>query len=170
MDAYSRRIIGYCGADNLRAENALRALRMAFSCRGVSDYRGGLIHHTDRGTQYTANEYTGALDGAKIGISMCQSALENAYIERVHGTIKNQYLIHRPIDSLDSLRYWLDRDVHTYNHYKPHSRLGDKTPVEFEDSLSIIPISQRATLRVFTKKSGVRNTTDSNQLSLFCTI
>jgi putative transposase len=55
MDVYSRRIIGYSAADNLRAENNIDALRMALNLRGVGDYQKQLIHHSDRGSQYISD-------------------------------------------------------------------------------------------------------------------
>lgn len=170
MDAYSRRIIGFCGSDNLRAINAIKTLKMAMACRAIDDYKHDLIHHSDRGTQYIANEYTHILEKANVKISMCQSALENAYVERVHGTIKNQYLTFRPIDSLKSLLFWLEKDVYTYNHKRPHSALDGKTPVEFENYLSTIPVSQRTKMSVFTINAEPKSKIDPNQLSLFCTI
>jgi transposase InsO family protein len=170
MDAYSRRILGYSAADNLRAINATNTLKMAMKTRNMKDYKHQLIHHSDRGTQYIANEYTQILDNANIKISMCLSALENAYVERVHGTIKNQYLIHRPIDSLKSLQDWLKKDVHSYNYLRPHTSLKGMTPVDFENFLSTIPINQRTKMSVFTNISDAKAKSDSNQLSLFCSI
>jgi putative transposase len=170
MDAYSRRIIGYSGADNLRASNAIDALKMALKTRNISDYKGGLIHHSDRGSQYIANLYTDQLEVANIQISMCQSALENAFVERVHGTIKNQYLIHRPIDSLKSLMFWLEKDVNTYNNNRPHAALKGMSPVQFEKQLTTIPIPKRTKMSAFIINKEAKSKVDKNQLSLFCTI
>ena len=170
MDAYSRRIIGYAGADNLRATNATHALNMALKFRSIKDYKGKLIHHSDRGSQYIANEYTQLLEDTNIQISMCQSALENAFVERVHGTIKNQYLVYRPINSLKSLALWLKKDVYAYNYYRPHSALKGMTPVEFENALSTIPVNQRTKLAIFTINHEHFKKLNPNQLSLFYAI
>ncbi len=170
MDAYSRRIIGYSGADDLRAIHAIKALTMALKSRAIKDYKGTLIHHSDRGSQYVANKYTQTLEKANIRISMCQSALENAFIERVHGTIKNQYLCLRPINSLKSLLFWLKKDVSAYNHQRPHSALKGMTPVEFENKLSTIPINQRTKLAIYTSNHEYFENSNPNQLSLFCSI
>lgn len=170
MDAYSRRILGYSGADDLRATHAIKALTMALKARAIKDYKGTLIHHSDRGSQYIANKYTQLLEKTNIRISMCQSALENAFIERVHGTIKNQYLVFRPINSLKSLLFWLKKDIYLYNYKRPHSALKGMTPVEFENSLSTIPINQRTKLAIFTNNNEQFKNTNPNQLSLFYTI
>lgn len=71
MDVYSRRIAGYHLADNMRAENNLKALRMALALRGIEDYHQSVIHHSDTGTQYASNAYTEELEKYNIRISMC---------------------------------------------------------------------------------------------------
>ena len=53
MDVYSRRLIGYNIADNMRAENNLEALQMALKLRGIENYHQSLIHHSDKGTLLT---------------------------------------------------------------------------------------------------------------------
>jgi putative transposase len=170
MDAYSRRIIGYCASDHMRATNAVEVLKMAMKLRMINDYEYQLIHHSDRGSQYISNIYTDLLESANIKISMCQSALENAHIERVNGTIKNQYLAYRPIDSLASLRYWLQKDVDAYNHQRPHSSLKGMTPVAFEEHLLTILVNQRTKMSIFTINDENKKNKIPNQLSLFSSI
>ena len=92
MDVYSRRIVGYSIADNMRAENNITALQMALKLRGINDYNKALIHHSDKGTQYASDDYTTLLEAYGIQISMCNEVYENTHIERVNDTIKNQYL------------------------------------------------------------------------------
>lgn len=94
MDVYSRMIIGYSVDDNMRATNNIHALKMAFDKRKSKNFDNQLIHHSDRGGQYISNQYVGILQEANILISMCSQVYENAHIERVNGTIKNQYLIY----------------------------------------------------------------------------
>ena len=94
IDVYSRKIIGYSTADNMKAENNCQALEMAFHTRKKKKYTE-LIHHSDRGGQYISDDYVSLLKNANIAISMCNEVHENSHIERVNGTIKNQYL-----------RYW----------------------------------------------------------------
>ena len=94
MDVYSRLIIGYTVADNMKSINNVLALEMAFKKRKTTNFEGKLIHHSDRGGQYVSNQYVELLPKANIQISMCSQVYENAHIERVNGTIKNQYLIH----------------------------------------------------------------------------
>ena len=150
MDVYSRRIIGHSVADNMRAENNMQALQMALQTRKTTDFRHGLIHHSDRGGQYVSDGYVGLLEGASIRISMCDQVYENAHIERVNGTIKNQYLIHRKITDFGELVRELDRTVRIYNHQKPHSSLGDLTPCAFEQHIKELDASQRHRLTIWT--------------------
>lgn len=91
-DVYSRRIIGYNVADNMRAKNNYKALKMALALRGIHDYQHTLIHHSDKGWQYASDLYTETLNDYHINIIMCNKAYENTHIERVNDTIKNQYL------------------------------------------------------------------------------
>jgi len=150
MDVYSRRIIGHSVADNMRATNNIQALQMAFRTRKITNFRHGLIHHSDRGGQYVSDDYVGLLEGANIRISMCDQVYENAHIERVNGTIKNQYLIHRKTTNFGELVKELDRTVRTYNSLKPHSSLGRRTPCAFEQHIKELDASERPHLTIWT--------------------
>jgi putative transposase len=151
MDVYSRRIVGFNVADSLRAEHALAALQMALTLRGQSGYHETLIHHSDRGSQYIANDYTDTLENYGIQCSMCDDVLENAHSERAHGTIKNQYLVHwqHEIRSQAQLLQATTRAVETYNTQRHHSSLG-MTPIAYEAHLAALPDSQRPQFHIYT--------------------
>jgi len=87
------------------------------------------------GGQYVSDDYVSLLEGANVRISMCDQVYENAHIERVNGTIKNQYLVHRHITTFDQLVKELDRTISTYNTLRPHSALGNLTPCAFEQHI-----------------------------------
>lgn len=150
MDVYSRRIVGYSVADNMRAEQNIKALQMALDLRGIDNYEENLIHHSDKGSQYISDDYTDLLGNYKIRISMCNIVYENAHIERVNGTIKNQYLYRWKITNFSQLRKKLQDAVWAYNFEKPHRSLGKQTPVEFEESLKEIPVEKRKELVIYT--------------------
>ena len=76
MDVYSRKIVGFSVADNMRAEHNSEALKMAFKTRNATQFKE-LIHHSDRGGQYISDEYVKLLSDAKISISMCNEVHEN---------------------------------------------------------------------------------------------
>jgi len=164
MDVYSRRIVGYNGANNLRAENNIKALRMALNLRGVQDYAKQLIHHSDRGSQYISDDYTNLLEDFGIQISMCTNVLENAHAERVNGTIKNDYLRRWPIKEGKRLNYWLKKAVEGYNN-RQHKSLAKQTPVYYETYIKEQTEDKREKMNIFT----IAKTEDKNlnQLSLF---
>jgi putative transposase len=155
MDVYSRRIIGYSLADNMRAENNVKALTMALKLRKCAIFDHQLIHHSDRGSQYISDAYTDLLDKAQIRISMCTDVLENAHCERVNGTIKNDYLNRWNIQSYADLERRTKMAVDNYNQRR-HQALG-KTPLEFETYVNELPIEKRPVLNIFTVKQFVVN-------------
>lgn len=165
MDVYSRRIVGYSMADNMRAEQTLLALDRALTLRGVKDYQSQLIHHSDRGAQYVSNLYTGRLEETGIRTSMCATVLENAHAERANGTIKNQYLAGFDTTTPKRLLTAMDRSVKGYNN-RGHLSLGGLTPIAYEALLKTMPESQRTIMTIFTERSSPADF-DSAQLSLF---
>ena len=142
QDVYSRRILGYHADDNMYAENNLKVLRQSINIRGISKYKG-LIHHSDKGSQYTCKEYERRLNNAEINISMAKNSLENPYVERLNGIIKNDYLAFEHIFDLPSLNKALKRVVWLYNYTRPHSELGYMTPVEFEEHILKVDLEER---------------------------
>lgn len=165
MDVYSRRIIGYSLADNMRAENTLDALKMALALRGQNHYHDGLIHHSDRGSQYVSDIYTDTLYDHGIQISMCNEVYENTHIERLNDTIKNQYLNRRFITTEKQLKKEITKTMETYNSMRPHQSLGRKTPEAFEAYLKTIPLGARDKMKIYTT-TLVENPPDINQLNL----
>jgi putative transposase len=152
MDVYSRRIIGYNIADNMRAENNVGALKMALKTRGINDYSHCLIHHSDKGTQYASDSYTQLLEGYGIRISMCNEVYENTHIERVNDTIKNQYLKRMDINNRKELEKKLDEVIKTYNEKRPHQSLKKTPPVKYENQLKEIAKENRKKMIIYTVK------------------
>ena len=151
LDVYSQRIIGHTASDNMFAANNLQALSKAMGTRGSARYEG-LIHHSDKGSQYGSKEYIRVLDEAGILISMAQNCLENPYAERINGIIKNDYLANNKIATLNDLKKALSKAVDLYNHC-PNGSLGMLSPVGFEQAVKQIPPqeSPRLTLYDFNK-------------------
>ena len=130
-DVYSRKIIGYHLAENLRAEETTKALQMALS--GLTKRLATseqLIHHSDRGVQYCSTSYVNLLKENHIEISMTQSGdpLENAIAERVNGIIKDEYLFNYKCNNIEDARKLLAKAVSLYNEERPHSSIGNLTP------------------------------------------
>lgn len=152
LDVYTKTIVGYKVSDNLRAEANIDALRMALGKLG--EHTGGLIHHSDRGSQYIDQKYVGLLNKYLIQISMADSSQENAYVERVNGIIKNEYLKYRQIENYEELKMQLRRAVKHYNTKRIHRSLPDwMTPAEFEKEIEIMDAKYRPILNIYNYNS-----------------
>lgn len=133
-DAYSRKIVGYHVADSLEAIESVKALKMTI--KSLKANASGLIHHSDRGSQYCSSVYVKVLKKKGIGISMTKNGdpLENAIAERVNGIIKGEYLFDYEIKSLSKAKEVLKSVVKLYNEDRPHSSIGNATPSEVHDN------------------------------------
>ena len=125
-DAYSRKIVGFHLSKSLKAEGCILALQMAIS--GCSNTQG-LIHHSDRGSQYCCGDYVDLLKSNEIDISMTQSGnpRDNAIAERVNGILKME-LLEPVFANLDTARAAVTQAVNTYNYFRPHSSISMLTP------------------------------------------
>jgi transposase InsO family protein len=127
-DAYSKKIVGRKLADNLFTVNAVAALRMAIKqCESTR----GLIHHSDRGTQYCASKYISLLKKHGIMPSMTENGdpRENAIAERVNGILKKEFIELMDLTE-DNAEAKLKEIINTYNSMRPHLSLGYFTPDE----------------------------------------
>jgi len=137
LDAFSRRVIGWALDRTLEDELPLAALRMALSRRNVQP---GLVHHSDRGSQYASNEYTNLLKAHQIVISMSRKAnpWDNAECESFMKTLKYEEVLRNEYRDLaearTSIRQFLEK---IYNQKRLHSALGYLPPAEFERNLQI---------------------------------
>ena len=128
IDIYTRQIVGYAVSDHLRAEANIRALKMAIKAHGIPR-----IHHSDRGSQYIESRYTQLLHEKGVSISMGLQAQDNAYAERINGTIKNDYLKHWKVDTFDALKRKVKRAVNHYNSKRIHDSLPARlSPDQYE--------------------------------------
>ena len=141
-DAYSRKIVGYQAADTMEAIESIAALKMAI--KSLNPNATGLIHHSDRGSQYCSSGYVKILNKKGIGVSMTENGdpLENAIAERVNGIIKGEYLFDYEITSLSKAREVLKSVVKLYNEDRPHSSIGNAVPSQVHDNDTDIEIKR----------------------------
>jgi putative transposase len=125
-DAYSRKIVGFHVSEQLTAAGPVAALEMAIRACGDTE---GLIHHSDRGSQYCSNDYVEILQKNKISISMTQSGdpRDNAIAERVNGILKTE-LLEAVYPDAARAGVAVARSVNIYNYVRPHRSLDMLTP------------------------------------------
>lgn len=131
MDAFTRKIIGCHVAPTLEAAGPLRAFSQAVrGARRRGEVLEGLLHHSDRGTQYCSRSYTEALRsrGIRISMSAAGSPHENGKMERAIGTLKREYLLSSIFTDLEAARQALEQAVRLYNTDRPHLALAYQTP------------------------------------------
>jgi putative transposase len=135
LDVFSRKIVGWQLATNMRTDLVLDALRMALSTRAHgADFQ--LIHHTDQGSQYTSFDYGQELNDAAVRASMgtVGDAYDNAMAESFVDTFKTELIKDRVWRSSSQLELAVLEWVAWYNQARLHSSLGNRPPVEIENA------------------------------------
>ena len=119
-DAYSKKIMGHYVADNMNTQSSVMALKMAIQQR--KDKEIPLIHHSDRGLQYCANDYQSVLSKNEILPSMTQNSdpHENVVAERINGILKQEFMIHKYSQDLKIMKCIVKEAINTYNQQRPH--------------------------------------------------
>ena len=137
IDAFSRRVIGWALDRSLEEDLTLAALRMALELRRPEP---GLVHHSDRGSQYASGEYTDLLQahGCQISMSRKASPWENAGCESWIKTLKAEEVYRQEYCDLAEARTLIAQFIdEVYNQKRLHSGLGYRPPVEFEQVLAL---------------------------------
>jgi transposase InsO family protein len=126
-DKWSRKIVGFHLGESLETGGSLKALAMALKGLRASEKP---IHHSDRGCQYASHAYVQAVERAGLSMSMTEKnhSAENALAERVNGILKQEYYLDRNFATRPEARIATREAVGLYNHRRPHTALGFKTP------------------------------------------
>lgn len=131
MDLYSRRVVGWSMDDQMESGLVENAWKMA-----VSNRRPGpeLLHHTDRGSQYTSEAYRALLAAKRCQVSMSRTGncYDNAAMESFHATLKGE-CANRQFKTKAEARTTIFEFIEVwYNRQRLHSTLGYQTPHQFE--------------------------------------
>jgi putative transposase len=135
LDAFSRKVIGWALERTLEATLTIGALKMAIRCGRVQP---GLVHHSDRGSQYADSGYTDLLKDQDVEISMSRrgNPYDNAKAESFMKTLKYEEVYRTEYRDLTDARNQIRRFIEdVYNQKRLHSALGYRSPAEFEDKV-----------------------------------
>jgi putative transposase len=133
LDAYSRMIVGWQLAGHMRTDLVLDALRMALGRRGHgADVE--LIHHSDRGSQYTSIDYTQTLVDHRVlaSVGSVGDAYDNALAESFVDSFKTELIADRIWQNRGQLELAVVQYTGWYNTARLHESLGDIPPLEYE--------------------------------------
>jgi transposase InsO family protein len=136
MDLCSRRIVGWAMAGHLRAEPCLDALAMALDARRPGP---GLLHHGDRGVQYTCGDYRAALAAHGVACSMSRTGdcWDNAAMESFWSTLKRELVDGQQYATRAEATASIFEFIEVfYNRTRRHSALGYVSPEQFEAALN----------------------------------
>ena len=139
MDLCSRRLVGWAVADHMRTELVLDALRAAERTRGCL---AGAIFHSDHGAQYTSKAFAAVCVTAGVRQSMSKigSSADNALAESFNATFKRETLQgRRAFTDEREARLTAFRWLHRYNTVRRHSRLGQQSPITYENRTNTAP-------------------------------
>ena len=155
LDLYARKLVGWAMSETMPQELTLCALDVAL---GWQDPDAGLVHHSDRGSQYAAKDYQRKLKARGITVSMSRKGdcWDNAPMESVNGTLKAECVHDEHFKTREQARQVIVEYIGYYNTERRHSSLGNMAPTEFErrwraaiklDDRREAPVRQRVTHR-----------------------
>jgi putative transposase len=149
-DAYSKKNVGYNVSDNLNTQSSLVALKLAVKQRKNKEIP--LIHHSDRGLQYCANEYQKLLCKNEIQPSMTQNSdpYENAVAERINGILKQEFYIDKYNKDLPIMKQIIKETVAIYNEKRPHLSNHMLTPNQMHEQSKLI-------MKTYKTKNSTKN-------------
>lgn len=138
MDLYSRRILGWSMSHRLKEQLVIDALKMAlFRRKQVS----GLLLHSDRGSQYAAEDYQKTLRMYKIDCSMSRkgNCWDNAAMESFFGTLKMECVHHEQFQTREQAKTVVFEYIEGfYNQKRLHSYLNYQSPIDYELAMGVL--------------------------------
>ncbi len=144
LDLFARRVVGWAAADHMRTGLVLEALSQALGRRQPD---AGLLHHSDRGSQYASRDYQAELGRRGIVCSMSRrgNCYDNAVAESFFGTLKTELIHRHPWPTRVSAKRAIAEYIEAYyNPHRRHSALGYVSPAEYERRRRQEPTTQAA--------------------------
>jgi putative transposase len=135
QDLFSRKIVGWAMSHRIDRQLAIDALRMAIHNRRPPP---GLLHHSDRGSQYASRDYQDLLAqyGMTCSMSRKGNCWDNAVMESFYRSIKTELIHHEDFRTRDESRHAIFEYIEVfYNRRRRHSTLGYVSPCEYEQAL-----------------------------------
>jgi putative transposase len=131
LDLFARKLVGWAMRDTMPQELTLAALRIALGWR---DPDPGLMHHSDRGSQYAAHDYRDVLEARGITVSMSRKGdcWDSAPMESANGTVKVECVNDEHFKTRAEAERVIVEYIGYYNTERRHSALGNISPAEFE--------------------------------------
>jgi putative transposase len=131
LDLFSRRVVGWAMSEQINTDLVEKAWRMALSNRNPS---GGLLHHSDRGSQYTSDIYLTHLISQQCQVSMSRNGdcYDNAAVESFFATLKTECASDQFLTKTEARMSIFEFIEGWYNRHRLHSSLDYFSPVEFE--------------------------------------
>jgi len=127
MDWHTRAVLSWRLSNTIDSAFCVEALEEALSRYGKPE-----VFNTDQGSQFTSEEFTDTLSGAGVRISMDGKGrwMDNVFIERLWRSLKYECVYLREFETGHQAKAEMARWLDYYNTDRPHSSLGDKTPME----------------------------------------
>lgn len=149
MDLYSRKIVGWSISEHMTKKLTIKALNMAITARQPKE---GLIHHSDRGSQYCSHDYIKKLKDIKAESSMSRTGnpYDNACVESFHATLKKDLIYRHRFetrkDAQKAINYYINS---FYNRKRKHSTLGNQSPDQYERKQQYVTFVNRSKVNQF---------------------
>jgi len=137
LDVFTKKIVGFSTEDHMRTPLLLQALEMALGRQSLM--AGGLLSHSDRGTQYASADYRECLKKNNITASMSRkgNCYDNAFAESFFATLKKELIYRNHYKTKDEAKKAIFEYIEVwYNRERLHSSIGFMSPVQFEESLA----------------------------------
>lgn len=136
LDLHSRKVVGWSMADHMKTELVEDALKMAVARRNPG---AGLLHHSDRGSQYACGNYQNLLakNGFACSMSRTGNCYDNAVMESFWGTLKTELVYQEKYKTRQQARQSIFEYIEVfYNRKRRHSSLGYVSPEAFEAGMN----------------------------------